>query len=355
MAAVERFKIPDEVKPHADALRRIAPVGISAAPDLESSPLLELDVVRQEAGPAATPQKKAVALTAALVRITTVGQPGALMGKDREAAVRLLGLDDWAGVPSRHRYEAIAKLYDKRWTWENFRKEPLDRLLFTVYLGLHRLGQLHGPAVSVSDGHQRPAFDYRLRDFDITYRMPRGSGQAREDLEVREIEALVDGVASWQAPTRYWGKAADRGPEITLFGPGELTVHADSSIVGTEGDAGRAYVTKVVFPVPLRRGESVRFTLLKRQEVDYAELVRHEWQDCRSVTPVLPIDRLSVRVCFPNADAPSEVWRFSELEDWLVPGVPADDSKLDVDIGNSTAWSWNDLRIGMSYGIGWRW
>ncbi|MFK0249733.1 hypothetical protein ACIQUM_33960 [Amycolatopsis azurea] len=351
---MEKFEIPKEVRPYIDALRALMPTGITAAPSLEKSPLIDLEVVQNEVSPSASSLDKATAFVKAMCQLVSSSHPGALMGKEKDTARLLFGLDEWAGIPSRQRYDEVAKLYDKRWKWENFRKEPLDRHLYAVYLALHRSGRLSKGDDRV-DRTSILGLDYKLVDFDITYRMPQRDGDAREELEVREIEALRDGVTSWRARTRYWGKSADSGPDTTLFGAGELRITADTPILGAGGTRGRAYVTEVVFPEPLKRGERIRFTLLKRQAVAMPELIRPEWQDCYTVTPALPIDRVSIRVCFPKKANPSDCWHFEGLEDWLVPGVSSDANRLEADLGNSIQQSWTNPTMGTSCGIAWRW
>jgi hypothetical protein len=350
---MEKFQIPDAARPFTEALRKLIPTGVTAAPGLDTSPLIDLKAVVARAGQTADNHDKAVAFTELLADLTKDGATGALMGKDREVAARLFGLHEWAGVPSRRRYEEVAKLYEKHWTWENFRKEPLDRHLYAVYLVLYRQAKLPAKSPDGSD-ERRTDFQYGLTDYDITYRMPSNPGELRETLEVREIEALVDGVEYWRASTRYWGKSAEVGPDITLFGPGDLTIRAEAPIVGG-GKPGRAYTAQVTFPKPLKKGERIRFTLLKRQAVEFSDLVGQDKQDCHSVSPSVPMSRASIRVCFPDNQTPGDIWQFAELEDWMVPGTSTDATRLTVDVGNGVAFVWSSLRIGASYGIAWRW
>jgi hypothetical protein len=351
---MDKFQIPEAARPFTDALRNLTKTGVTAAPGLDTSPLIELEAVATRVGADADGHTKAVAFTELLTDLTKDGHTGALMGKDHEVATRLFGLHEWAGVPSRQRYEEIAKLYDKRWTWENFRKEPLDRHLYAVYLALYRQGKLP-VASSIETAEPQSVFQYKLTDYDVTYRMPITPGQPREELEVREIEALTDGVENWKASTRYWGKAAEVGPEVTLFGPGNLTVRADTPITGSGGTPGRAYITEVAFPAPLKKGQRIRFTLLKRQAVEFGDLVRPDWQDCQSLTPALPVARASIRITFPQDHTPGDIWHFEDLEDWMVPGVSSEASHMTPDVGNTVAHTWLKPRIGASCGIAWRW
>ena len=297
---MDKFHIPQAARPFTDALRNLTKTGVTAAPGLDASPLIELEAVAARVGADADGHTKAVAFTELLTDLTKDGHTGALMGKDHEVATRLFGLHKWAGVPSRQRYEEIAKLYDKRWTWENFRKEPLDRHLYAVYLALYRQGKKSAVGQATNASETLSVFQYKLCDFDTTYRMPTRPGEAREELEVREIEALIDGVESWKASVQYWGKGADAGPDIMLFGPGMLTVRGDSPITGSGGVPGRAYVTEVTFPVPLKKGDRIRFTLLRRQTVKFDDLVRPDWQDAQALFPSLPIEHASLRICFPD-------------------------------------------------------
>lgn len=351
---MDKFQIPEAARPYTEALRKLLPAGVTAAPGLENSPLVDLDVVVAHATASADNHDKATVFTELLAELTKDGETGPLMGKDREVAARLFGLHEWAGVPSRQRYDAVAKLYDKHWTWENFRKEPLDRHLYAVYLALRRQVKPHA---APADGTVKQAepFQYRLCDYDMTYRMPPTSSKPRETLEVREIEALADGVTTWRTPVQYWGKGADVVPDITLFGPGKLSVRADAPIVGSGGVPGRAYVTEVVFPTPLNKGQRIRFTLLKRQLVEFTDLVRPDWCDAQSLLPTLPIEKAHIRICFPDKQTPKEIWHYEELEEWLAPGVNTDASHLNTDVGNTVVHHWEQLRVGLEYGVAWRW
>src|SRR2546430_4555132 len=124
--------------PYVEALRELIRTGVMAAPNLERSPLIDLPVVLQHSGPAATPAKRAHVFIELLRRIIRQR----LEGKDAETAAILFGLEAYAGVPIQDRYRAVAKRYNPYWTWENYRKEPLTRHLLAVYLALKREAEL---------------------------------------------------------------------------------------------------------------------------------------------------------------------------------------------------------------------
>jgi hypothetical protein len=180
-------------------------------------------------------------------------------------------------------------------------------------------------------------------------------GEPREFLEVREVRATKNGMAYWQLGSRHFGKDPDKSPTITLFGPGTLETVVDTDIPGGVRRA-RAHINRVVFPRPLQQGETARFGLVRRQAVEYSDLVaRSGWRDQRDVTPVVPVHHLDFGVKFPAADRPSSVWHFEDMPEYLGPGAPNESNLLEPDDSGYVSFSWDGLMIGHSYGIAWRW
>ncbi|HSX34088.1 MAG TPA: type 1 glutamine amidotransferase [Candidatus Saccharimonadales bacterium] len=131
---MEKLFIPEADRPYIEALRGLIRTGVTAAPNLEASPLISMAAVMQEGGKGASPVKRAHVFIHVLRRV--INQR--FEGKEAQTATILFGLDEYAGVPLQDRYRAVAKLYNQYWTWENYRKEPLTRHLLAVYLALRR-------------------------------------------------------------------------------------------------------------------------------------------------------------------------------------------------------------------------
>jgi hypothetical protein len=360
--------VPEQAKPYVDALREIIAPGLSAAP-LEATQLVDLPVVRTRAGSGATPAVRAQTFVEILDDVVREK----LKGKDIQAGQRLFALGEWAGVPSRDRYEAVAKLYGRN-SWDYYRKEPLTRYLYAVYLALFREGerlQHHLPAMadgvgmqaggtmnnSATQGLPGSGPGYLLELYDITYNLPTRPGEPRERLEVRRIRALRDGVTTWRAPSRYWGKNPDESPTVTLFGSGTLRQLYDGPIVAGP-HAGRAYMLEVDLPEVLGAGDTFQFTILRRQNVAFEDMIKKEWEDTRDrheVVPTVPIETARIQVRFPREYRPARAWHFEELPDWLTPGVATDTSLLTIDASGSASFSWTGLWTGYAYGIAWEW
>jgi hypothetical protein len=127
---------PSEVEPQSivAALRALITPGVYAA-ELETSPLVDLPAVEARAGPEAPRTMRAQVFIELLESVINAR----LNITDRRAASILFGIGTWSGMPVRERHYEVAKLRNKRWTWErNYRKEPLTRDLLTVARALIR-------------------------------------------------------------------------------------------------------------------------------------------------------------------------------------------------------------------------
>jgi hypothetical protein len=131
---MDDFPSEEQMQSFAAALRALITPGVYAA-ELETSPLIELPAVEVRAGPDAPRTVRAQVFIELLENVINVR----LNAADRAAASILFGTGPWSGVPVRERHHAVAKLRNKRWTWErNYRKEPLSRDLLTVLRALIR-------------------------------------------------------------------------------------------------------------------------------------------------------------------------------------------------------------------------
>jgi hypothetical protein len=131
---MDDFPSAAEQQSFVAALRALITPGVYAA-ELETSPLIDLPVVEARAGPDAPRTVRSQAFIELLENVINVR----LSTTDRTAASILFGIGTWSGVPVRERHYEVAKLRNKRWTWErNYRKEPLTRDLLTVLRALMR-------------------------------------------------------------------------------------------------------------------------------------------------------------------------------------------------------------------------
>lgn len=363
---MKKFEIPEQAVPYLDALAKLVSAGVHAAVSLEASPLIDMPLVGYKTGSGAPRGHRALVFIQELEKV--VQQQ--LAGNDTKKALCLFGLGDYAGKPEIERHRQFAKLYDKNATWDTVRREPLTRFLFTVYLALVREGErvlsesgaeFKQEVAHVSDStpqsrriNRLDAGSYSLSSFEQLYNLPRRRGDPREFLQVRELVAADDGVETWRAATRWWGKGADEHPELTLFGPGELSVIYDGKLPHSR--SARVITSEVRFPRPLKKDEHIRFVILRRHQTAFEELVRPGWQDSAGITQVtIPIQSGTVGIRFPESERPSRVWHYEDLPDFLIPGIAAEDNTLPVDASGFVSFSWRDLIIGLSYGIGWEW
>ena len=259
---MDKLRIPEDDAPFIHALRELIRTGAVAAPSLESSPLIDMPIVRRECGASASPARRAFVFIKILQQI--IHQR--LQGKEAETANILFGFEGYAGVPIQDRYRAVAKLYNPHWTWENYRKEPLTRHLLTIYLTLKREGEV-ASSLPVMGEHPRKARsglvgqDWLLEEFNGTFILPAESGQKLESIQTRRLRSLCDSIDTY----RHYAYVRERGissvPQLSLLGPG--TVIVTDTHVNPATDL-RIYVTEIKFPKPIQYGESIEFTVHKR-------------------------------------------------------------------------------------------
>ncbi len=131
---MDDFPSATEQQSFVAALRALITPGVYAA-ELETSPLIDLPVVEARAGPDAPRTVRAQVFIELLENVINAR----LSTTDRAAASILFGIGTWSGIPVRERHYEVARLRNKRWTWErNYRKEPLTRDLLTVLRALMR-------------------------------------------------------------------------------------------------------------------------------------------------------------------------------------------------------------------------
>jgi len=352
---MEKLSISEKALPFIDALRKLIRTGAMASPSLESSCLLDMEIVKQHSRPGDSTSKRAPIFIAALRHVAQ----SRLEGKDSEVACMLFGFDAYAGMPIRDRYRAVAKLYNPYWTWENFRKEPLTRHLLAVYLALEREAELHTPLPTMQGRPNQAQTglvgqDWVMEDFDGTYVFPSRQGEPLESMQVRRLRAISNDITVW----RHYAYVRDRGtgsiPELSLFGHGSVRIidtHLDS-------DTGmRTFITEVTFPKPIKYGETVEFTLIKRVNGNLDKFIREEGWDWFGLISLLsPAKHAKISLRFPPGKQPRQAWRYEDIVSGLVrPGSPSSDTKLQIDPSGYVSCAWNNLSAGYSYGISIDW
>jgi hypothetical protein len=350
-------KIPAEVKPYIEALRSLVQTGVHASPSLERSLLIKLPVVDLEVEAGASLARRADAFITILERVIEQR----LDGKLRETASRLFALGEWAGVTQRERYLKAAKLHDPRWKWENYRKEPLTTLLFSVYMSLCReCERLKANSISNQDVEAIQPRDaavsgnYLISKFEVIYNFPKKPGAPRELLELREIKALGDGVKSWQQSLKHWDDS-DEMPAVLFFGSGIFSIGRNKQMRDLEPS--RAYIQEVYFVKPLNKNEIAKFAIAKVETVPFENLVRESgYQDYWGLGSIsTPIVSATFSVRFPEGHRPTRAWHYEDLPSWLAPGAANTSNMVEIDKSNFATASWSDLKVGFSYGLAWEW
>lgn len=352
---MDRLKIPLADAPFIEALRELIRTGVMAAPSLESSPLVDLPIVHRHSGKGASPAKRAYTFIKILQQVIKQR----LEGKEAETANILFGFEGYAGVPIQDRYRAVAKLYSPYWSWENYRKEPLTRHLLAVYLTLKREAEL-ASTIPLLEEHPRKARsglvgqDWVLERFDGLFNLPAEQGQPLESVQTRRLRAVCDKINVY----RHYAYVRERGvssvPQLSLLGPGTATV-VDTHVEPSTGL--RIYVTEIVFPKPVRYGESIEFTLIKRVDAKLDRVIQDKgWDWYGLVTLASPAESAQIGLRFPAHSRPRDVWRYEDIISGLVrPGAPTDKNRLAIDASGFASCSWSDLSAGYSYGIALGW
>lgn len=340
---------------YVHALRQLIRTGVIAAPDLESSPLIGLPIVLRQVGNDASAAKRAYAFIKILQQVIRYR----LEGKDAETANILFAFEGYAGVPIQDRYRAVAKLYNPYWTWENYRKEPLTRHLLAVYLALKREGEL-GQPLQFLDAQPRKGRtglvgqDWVLEQFDGLYTLPTAEGEPLEAVQTRRLRAVCDQIDTY----RHYAYVRERGisavPREVLVGPGTLAV-TDTYVEPSTNL--RVYITEVTFPKPIRYGESIEFTLLRKLDAKLDQVIQDKgWDWYGLVTLASPAESARISVHFQDGKQPKHVWRYEDIiSGMLRPGVPTPDNRIVPDASGFARHTWTDLSAGYSYGISMEW
>lgn len=349
---MDKLDIPDQAQPYVKALRSLIRTGASAAPDLEMTPLIDMRVVRQKSGAHASKTKRGQLFVTILHQVIT----HRLTGKDAQTALILFAFEHYAGLPMRDRYRAVAELYNKYWTWENYRKEPLTRLLLAIYLALERECELSPPS-SLMPAHIRPAIsglvgqDWIAEQYDMLYTLPSRQNPYLESLQTRHLRVDCEGIDFWRqcGYIRDYGKAIL--PTISLFTPGTAAI-IDSHIDSARGL--HFYVVEVRFPRPLTYGETIECTILKRMPVNPYQILPVEgWDWYGLYTTKSPVQHATISIKLPpDAQSPRTMWRHEDILSGLIRRGQATTANIvSADNSGYASCSWSNLSAGYSYGI----
>lgn len=349
---MDKLKIPDKAAPYVQALRGLIRTGVLASPALDSSCLIDLPVVVQRSGVGASPSKRAYTFIMTLHQIVSQR----LEGRDIDAACILFGLDRYAGVPLQDRYLAVAKLCNVHWTWENYRKESLTRLLLAVYLALEREAELT-PLPFINHTPKKPrdgliGQDWIMESFDTMIIFPASPGLPFDTHQTRKLRAMSDKVRVWRDCAQWRERGISELPRVSIVGPGVVSV-IDSHL--EQHTNLRTYVTKVQFPEPYDFGQLVEFTLFKSFKVEFEQVTTgFDWYGLLALPCSVAHAKISLR--FPPDKRPRAIWRYEDILSGLLrPGAPNDENRLKVDDTGFVSCSWSDLSAGYSYGISLEW
>jgi hypothetical protein len=278
--------LTDQTRQLVAALRALITPGLYAAA-LEDSPLVDLPVVTARAGAGAPKTVRAQVFIEVLETVINTR----LSKTDQAVAGILFAVGDWSGMSARERHYTVAKLRNKRWTWErNYRKEPLTRDLLIV---LRALLREEGSQVPES-GSQQTGVGGRSEAQSEAEHHLRRLGRRRTayplDMSLEQLRA-----AGLIVPVRldiYHERQASRRPGRRLYGLGEIVHSLESGqcvlLLGEPGAGKTLTMYQLAFecaeagllPVPLRAREIT------------GVLARPGWRSIRAAHVVVLLDSL---------------------------------------------------------------
>jgi hypothetical protein len=223
-----KFEVPKEAEPYVSAMRGLLQPGVHSARPLESSVLLDLIAVQNEAGGQTTPAE----LTAAFIKLLKEIVKDDLEGKSRDTAELAFALGEHQGKSSKIRYVAIGELHET--DWDSYRKTGLPKLLLNIYTQFYLRGapprqdvNRNTEEIGVAERMEPPVIggDFVLDRYEHLYNLPKTPGDPHERVVIRDITATKDGVDAYRQGFLWWGKRVDELPTLTLFGSGKLSIY----------------------------------------------------------------------------------------------------------------------------------
>lgn len=332
-------------------LRILIRSGLTGSATLHHSPLLGLAIVRAEAGDHASAQRKAAAFMRIFERVVHLR----LTGKDRDTARVLFALGAYAGYPMQDRYRAAAKLYHPHWTWENYRKEPLTRLLITLINILERETELaYQPSHNTQKTIGLIGQQWQTDEYVGHYSFPDVAGTRIIAAQERVLRSMTDGVDVWSYRIRWKLKGSLLPPSVELQGPGTISL----TDAWSDAETGIGFaVVRVKLPRPVSMHNTVKVSVLLALPCNYDELIRPGRNDWFGLLPAVnTIQKLSVGLRFPRASRPKKLWKHEELYDGIAhAGSPTADTLLTLDETGYMEYMWSPAEIGYSHGISMEW
>lgn len=318
---------------------------------LEQSPLIDLAIVHKEVGQTAHVHRKASAFMYILERIVRMR----LSGKDRDTALFLFAISEHAGVPIQDRYRQAALLYHPHWTWENYRKEPLTRLLHTILNHLEREAELAYEPVNNPKkmigliGQQWQTVEYRVH-----YQFPASPGDPIIGTQHRVLRSMTDGCRVWSYRIKWNLRGLADAPTVELLGQGSVSV--TDAWTHTGSGLGFAVVC-VTLPEPVNAHDTANISLLTRLPCNFNELTRPGHTDWFCLLPAVnTMQQVTIGLRFPPESAPQRVWKHEALYDGLVhTGTPTPTTQLKLDGTGYIECTWSPAETGYSHGISVGW
>lgn len=154
-----------------------------------------------------------------------------------------------------------------------------------------------------------------------------------EHQQTRRVISLVQGAGSFE----YQSSA--RTKVIPIEGAEIETQYVKNSAIH-----------KLIFPVPLKRGQSHKFSfkeILTEPEPELDE----DFAGQSFETPTLSYKQT---VIFKGAK-PSVIWSYDKLSRFVRPGEPTDENRLTIDENGIVSKEFNQLYGGFHFGVAWRW
>lgn len=332
-------------------LRGLIRTGLSGSPHLDQSILLTLPIVTKEAGHAAHVTRKATTFIHIFERIVRVR----LSGKDRDTALILFAIDTYAGLPMQDRYRMAAKLYHPHWTWENYRKEPLTRLIDTIINHLEREAELvYVPTHNAEKAIGLIGQQWHTVEYKSYYQFPAGPGDPIVGTQHRILRSMTDGCQVWSYRIRWKLKGRSEAPSVELLGPGTVCI----TDVWTNTTTGLGFaVVRVELPTPVHTHDITSVSLLIRLPCDFTELTRPGRADWFGLLPAVnTMQQLTVGLRFPKQSIPRAIWKHEALYDGLVhAGIPTQTTTLHLDQNGYVEYTWSPAENGYSHGISMEW
>jgi hypothetical protein len=197
--------LPEQTELHLATLRKLINPGLYTAA-LENSPLIDLAVVRARAGENARRSVRARVFIEVLEEVVDTR----LKGSDRAAARILFAMGEWTGRPVQERHHEVARLRNRRWTWErNYRKEPLTRDLTMVLLALYRLSDAaDADALVAAEAVGGPEY-HNILSRQLLHRLGRRRTAYPLDMSLAELHEA--GLFVEAGLVRYHERATRRG------------------------------------------------------------------------------------------------------------------------------------------------